>query len=244
MGNGCLILGGMPIGNPQDISLRMIHAIKTCDVVVAENKQFFIDFCYSLNLKHTEEIIQLQYDDTFEDTKNKTFNYLKNNKTVLLVSDCGMPTITDPGREIVEEAIKNQILTTVLPGPNVAITGLSLSTFDTNNFNYYGYLPKDLEQKKSLLKSASVADRTLVFLESKTRIIETLEEIEDIFKNGTQIFIGINLTRNDEYLIYGDASGVIDPMKKYMEFNKDVLIVVCIKSNRVVENIEYWTSID
>ena len=104
MENGCLILGGMHIGNNKDLSFRMAEIIPTVDIVLAENVDFFVELCQEYNLKHTDNIVLLQYDGSHIQVFNKILESLKNNKKVLVVSDCGMPTITDPGREIVNIA--------------------------------------------------------------------------------------------------------------------------------------------
>ena len=130
----------------------MLEIIPSADIVLAENVDFFIDLCKEYNLSHTDNIILLQYDGSHVQVFSKILESLKDNKRVLMVSDCGMPTITDPGREMVNMALENNIEIIAIPGPNVAITALSLSGFLAENFHYYGYLPKVLKEKISILK--------------------------------------------------------------------------------------------
>jgi|688.fasta_scaffold60466_3 16S rRNA (cytidine1402-2'-O)-methyltransferase len=242
---GCLIIGGMPIGRHQDISLRMLQEIQECDIVVAENKQFFITICKTYNLKHTDHIIQYGYNIDFNKIIKELIIHLKNNKKILLVSDCGMPTITDPGAEIVREAIKNNILITSIPGPNVAITALSLSGFSHNNFSYYGYLPKTNQEKEIVLKNAKNLNNISIFLDYQTRIDDTLKQIELIFGKYIPIFVGINMTMDNEFLIYGYPAYALEKIQEFIKIWKDIHIVLCI--NNVPENNikeEHWTSLD
>lgn len=245
MNNGVLILGGMPIGNSKDISLRMIEAIKTADVVVAEDKYFFINFCLLNNIKHTAVILQIQYDNTLEYIQNKTLSYLKEGKKVLMVSDCGMPTITDPGREIVQLARLNNILVTSIPGPNVAITSLALSGFPAGNFCYLGYLPKTVEEKRNALLFSKNTHETIIFLEFKKRILETIELINNIFEPETYIFIAINMTMENETLILEKVTNVYEKISNILNTYESVHISVCIYNDTFGhKKSEYWTSLE
>jgi 16S rRNA (cytidine1402-2'-O)-methyltransferase len=242
---GCLILGGMPIGNKQDLPIRMLEVIPQADVVVTENIEIFIELCNNYNLNHTKDIILLQYDGSHIETFDKTLEHLKNNKKVLMISDCGMPTITDPGREIVELAIENDIVVTSIPGPNVAITALALSGFPTGNFHYYGYLPKNISDKNNILNSSKTLYSTVVFLDSKTRIIETIESIENIFGSDSWIFIGVNMTMHNETLIYGNPEYVKNEMINILKNDGFIWIVGCIHNTPFSPGpTTYWTSID
>ena len=245
MKNGCLILGGMHIGNSKDLSFRMLEIIPSADIVLAENVDFFIDLCKEYNLSHTDNIILLQYDGSHVQVFSKILESLKDNKRVLMVSDCGMPTITDPGREMVNMALENNIEIIAIPGPNVAITALSLSGFLAENFHYYGYLPKVLKEKISILKSSKNLQSTIIFLESQNRILETLDLVKDIFEKETLIFIGVNMTMENEKLIYGDSDHVYKKISELLNDNEFIRISVCIDNAKWPRNNpKYWTDIE
>ena len=245
MNKGCLILGGMHIGNSKDLSLRMLKAISNADIVLAENVDFFIDLCKEYNLKHTNKIMLLQYDGSHVQVFNESLESLKDNKSILMVSDCGMPTITDPGREMVNMALNNNIEVVVIPGPNVAITALSLSGFLAENFHYYGYLPKILKEKISILKSSKSLRSTIIFLESQNRILETLDLIRNIFEKETLIFIGINMTMQDQVLIYGKYEHIYEKMSYLLKTDEFIRISVCIDGAVWPRNNPtYWTDIE
>jgi 16S rRNA (cytidine1402-2'-O)-methyltransferase len=242
--NGCLILGGMPIGNKKDISLRMLEIIPEIDVVVAENVKFFLEICKNYNLSHTEKILLLQYDGTHTETLDKTLEYLKNNKKVLLISDCGMPTITAAGKEIVRLAVENNITVTSIPGPNVAATALALCGFESDDFHYYGYLPKDTTEKHKILMRSLFSECTLVFLESRTRCLETLSLINNLYDSETKLFIGINMTMDNEILIYGDAQYAYEELSKILEYQGVIWVTICVNNAKYLSSNEgHWTSL-
>jgi 16S rRNA (cytidine1402-2'-O)-methyltransferase len=243
--SGCLILGGMPIGNNKDISLRMLEIIPEVDVVVAENVNFFLTLCNRHNLSHTKEIMKLIYDGTHIETFDKTLEHLKNNKKVLLISDCGMPTITDPGKEIVRLAIENGITVTSVPGPNVAITAISMSGFQSDKFYYYGYLPKNIEEKNKILIESKNIKCSLVLLDARTRVLDTLDLIDNVFGIETNLFVGINMTMSDEILLYGNVKYIHNELSKILKYQGIIWVVICINNNQYLlsEDPEYWTSL-
>ncbi len=242
---GCLILGGMPIGRHQDISLRMLQTIEECDIVITENKKFFIELCKTFNLKHTKDIFEYGYNIDYNKIIKETIINLKNNKKVLLVSDCGMPTITDPGVEILKEALRNNILVTSVPGPNVAITALSLSGFCHSGFSYYGYLPKTNKEKQVVLEQAKSLNNISIFLDYQTRISDTLKQIEIVFGSNIPIFVGINLTMDNEFLIYDYPRYALEKIQEFIIKWENIHIVLCV--NGLPQNKfkqEMWTSLD
>ena len=243
--NGCLILGGMPIGNQKDISVNMIETIPKVDLIVAENVDFFIEFSKRHNLSHTNKIIELRYNGTHTETFNIALEYLKDNKKVMLVSDCGMPTITDPGRELVNLAINNNIPIIALPGPNVAITAISMSGFQNEEFHYYGYLPKTFEEKNKVLKKSKKLPYTNVFLDSIDRTLETINIIDEIYGPKTQLFVGVNMTMINERLIYGNAEYAYQEVSKILKTIDDLWVVICIDNGfQPINNSPYRTSLN
>lgn len=242
---GCLVLGGMPIGNNDDLSFRMLKAIPYFDVIVAENIEIFIELCKNYKIEHTKNMILLRYDGSHTDTLSKILKHIKNNKKILMVSDCGMPAISDPGREIVQLAIENNMPISSLPGPNVAITALALSSFPSENFHYYGYLPKQTQEKYNLLTSSKNLYSAVIFLESKTRILETIKLIKNIFGQESLIFIGVNITMENEMLIYGNCDYVYQQIKEILTKYSSIWIVCCVHNTPFnPEPPTYWTSIE
>lgn len=117
---------------------------------------------------------------------------------VALVSDAGTPTISDPGYKFLKEAKEQGISIEALPGPCAAITALSASGFQTDRFQFYGYLSKTDSEKENALLDISRSGKTTVIYESPNRLLKTLGAIEEIFGKDHEVYVGIELTKMHE----------------------------------------------
>lgn len=242
-----LILASMPIGNDLDVPFRTIQELSDADLIVAEDLRHLIQFCNKKHIKTKENFVELQYNDKYKDNYEKIIKEIKLGKKVIMLSECGMPTINDPGSEIVEKVKNNNLPYTCIPGPNAGLTALTLSGFNTNNFLYCGFLPKENLNKKNFLLNIKNLQYTSIFLESKNRIIETIDIMIDIF-NQEDFFIGINLTSHNEFKSFGkNLLEIKKDVEKYLSKNKYSVITVCIGFQKPTINLnelEIWTSID
>jgi len=171
---GTLYLVGTPIGNLRDITLRALETLKSVDLIAAEDT------------RHTQKLLnhfQIPKPTTsyFEHNKRlkgqSIIEALQNGKDVALVSDAGMPGISDPGSELVRQCIDVGLKITVIPGPSAALTGLVASGLDTTGFVFVGFLPRGKKEKKEVLAALQEEPRTLIFYESPHRLAATLEDI-------------------------------------------------------------------
>lgn len=175
---GCLFLCPTPIGNLQDITLRVLETLKNVDLVACEDT------------RHTKKLLnhyQIKTPLTSYYEHNKSFKgevlikELLAGKNIALVSDAGMPGIQDPGEDLVKECIKQEIEFVVLPGPVAAITGLVASGLSTKRFSFEGFLPREKRVKREWLKSLTWERRTMIFYESPHRFLNTLEIMLEIW---------------------------------------------------------------
>jgi len=202
---GRLFLCATPIGNLQDITLRVLETLRTVDLIACEDTRQTLKL-----LNHFT--INKPITSYFEHNKNykgkKIVQELLAGKNVALVSDAGMPGISDPGQDLVQACINEGIDVTVLPGPVAAITALVLSGLSTGRFCFEGFIPRSKKEKKAFFESLVGEERTLIFYESPRRLIETLSIMSLVFGE-RQMAACRELTKKFEEVIRGSIQDVL-----------------------------------
>lgn len=174
-----IILAATPIGNIEDASSRLVQALSNVDVIAAEDTRTTLKLMNALNISHRPQLISLHEHN--ERTEAQAIVDIARNKDVLVLSDAGMPSISDPGYVIVLKAIEADITVTALPGPSAVITALALSGLPTDRFCFEGFLPRKSGERKKTLESLIREQRTMVFFESPHRLRESLEDMVSVF---------------------------------------------------------------
>ena len=211
--SGTLFLCATPIGNLSDISLRVLELLKQCDYVAAEDTRHTLTL-----LNHFEISAKLiSYHEHNKQTKGEYLvELLKDGKNIALVSDAGMPGISDPGADMVKLCQENDIPVTVAPGANAALSALVLSGFDTRRFVFEGFLPADKKEKKEVLESLEKEFRTIVFYEAPHRLTQTLKSFSETFGGDRNISAVRELTKKFEEV----KKGTIDEILEYYTENQ------------------------
>ncbi|MEO0289379.1 MAG: 16S rRNA (cytidine(1402)-2'-O)-methyltransferase [candidate division WOR-3 bacterium] len=212
------------IGNIEDVSLRIKRTIEECDFIVCEDTRVIGTFIKKLGIEKKEYISFTEHNQI-----RKTpiiINKIHQGKICGLLSDSGMPLISDPGFYLVREAIKENIQIVPLPGPVAFITALVASGLPTDSFTFYGFLPKKKGKKEKKLKEALYRNETSIFYESPYRIDETLKNISDIDPK-RNIVVARELTKTFEEFIRGTVE---DVLKK--DWVRKGEIVLLIEGNR------------
>ncbi|MDD2496778.1 MAG: 16S rRNA (cytidine(1402)-2'-O)-methyltransferase [Desulfitobacteriaceae bacterium] len=175
---GKLYLVATPIGNLEDISFRALKILKEVDIIAAEDTRHTRKL-----LNHFE--IKTPLTSYYEHNKRVKGEYILSllieGKQVALVSDAGMPGISDPGEDIVREAVSAGISVCALPGPNAALTALVISGLPSARFVFEGFLPRGKKERKAILNKLCTEQRTMIFYEAPHRLTETLKELEEFF---------------------------------------------------------------
>jgi len=198
-----------PIGNMEDITLRALRILKEVDFVVAEDTRHS-----GMLLKKYEIATPMM---SFHSHSNnfqleKLSSLLRDGKNLALISDAGMPGISDPGYVVIKHAIENQIQVTVLPGASAAVTGVVASGLPANKFTYLGFLPLK-KGRKTLIASMKDMPYTIVFYESPHRIQRTLKEIYE--QNGERpVAVCREMTKMFEEIFRGPLSEAIKHFDK------------------------------
>lgn len=203
---GKLYLIATPIGNLDDITIRAINILKEVDIVAAEDTRHTLKLLNHLNIK--KPLISY-YKETERIKSEILINKLLDGKNIALVSDAGTPAISDPGEEIVKEAIKNNIEIVPIPGACALINALICSGFSTKEFVFIGFLPVNNKEKKSKLEEIKNENKTLVFYEAPHKLRNTLENIMGIFGN-RKIVLARELTKIHEEFIRGELKEILE----------------------------------
>ena len=220
---GKLILAAVPIGNFQDASLRLIAALQTSDLIAAEDTRRIKRLIKDLEINTEAKIFSY-----FQENEVRKIDFLlqsiNEGFNVLVVSDAGMPTISDPGFKLVQAAIKANIPIEVLPGPSAPIAALALSGFATDEFTFIGFLPRKKSQREAKFNEIKNTDRTFIFFESPRRLLTSLQELGEIVESERAVVVARELTKTYQEIFRGSISEVIDWAQK--EILGEITVVV------------------
>ncbi|UII55996.1 16S rRNA (cytidine(1402)-2'-O)-methyltransferase [Cytobacillus spongiae] len=202
---GILYLVPTPIGNLEDMSYRAIRMLKEASWIAAEDTRNTKKLCNYFEI--TTPVISY-HEHNKEVSGEKLLTKLHDGEKIALVSDAGMPTISDPGFELVQAAIEQKIAVVPLPGANAALTALIASGLDTQPFYFYGFLPRNKKEKRKELEVLSHQMGSIIFYEAPHRLKETLQLMEETFGDRT-IALCRELTKKFEEFIRGTISEAI-----------------------------------
>lgn len=193
---GKLYIVGTSIGNLDDITIRAVNALRNVDVILAEDTRQTLKLLNHFEIsKHMISYHRHNEDDKIE----KIVEILNSGKNLALVSDAGMPIISDPGQNLVKYLVKNNYDIEVVPGVTALITAIVKSGLDSTRFTFEGFLSVNKKQRKERLKSLVNETRTMIFYEAPHKILSTLKDMYEYFGN-RDICIARELTKiHEEY---------------------------------------------
>lgn len=206
MEKGTLYICATPIGNLEDITLRTIRILKEVDLIAAEDTRHTIRLLNHLNIKKP---LTSYHEHNIKEKGIELIYKLKDGIDIALVSDAGMPGISDPGADLVRQAIEYDIPMVVLPGATASITALVLSGLDTDKFIFEGFLSSKRSHRRRELENIKEYRKTTIIYESPHRILATLKDISDILGE-RQLSISRELTKKYEETFRGIASEAIE----------------------------------
>jgi 16S rRNA (cytidine1402-2'-O)-methyltransferase len=177
---GTLILCGVPIGDVRDASLRLGDTLAAADVIAAEDTRRLRRLALALDIEIRAEIVSY-FDANETDRATRLLERLRAGATVALVTDAGMPGVSDPGYRLVRAAAEAGIPVTVVPGPSSVTAALAVSGLPTDRWIFEGFLPRKAGERRSRLAELATEPRTLVLLESPHRIAASLSDLAEAF---------------------------------------------------------------
>lgn len=226
--SGKLYLVATPIGNLEDITLRAINILKNVDVIAAEDTR------HSLKLLNHLEINKplISYHRHNEDTKTELLiNRLKDGEDIAIITDAGTPGISDPGEEVVKEAINNNIQVIPIPGACALINALIASGLNTKEFVFYGFLPLNKKNRKNVIDNIKKENKTIILYEAPHKLIKTLEDMKKELGN-IDCVIAKELTKIHESFIRGSIEKVLEEI---CEPKGEYIILLDMSGNKVIE---------
>ncbi|MDI6605309.1 MAG: 16S rRNA (cytidine(1402)-2'-O)-methyltransferase [Thermoanaerobacteraceae bacterium] len=218
--SGVLYLCPTPIGNLEDITLRVLRILKEVDLIAAEDTRQTLKL---LNHFDIRKPLISYHEHNKASCGAKLIDELKTGKNIALVSDAGTPGISDPGEDIVKLCIKNDIKVIPLPGASALITALIASGLDTREFVFEGFLPLKKKDRYEKLRRISEEKRTVIIYEAPHRLIDTLFDLKNYVKD-RNIVIARELTKIHEEFIRGHIDDVIKKVENGVKGEIIILI--------------------
>ena len=218
---GILYICGTPIGNLEDITLRALKILKEVNLIAAEDTRHTLKLLnhYQINTKITSY---------YEYNKFKKAPYLveilKNGQDIALVSDAGMPGISDPGYVLIDLALKDNIKIIPVPGVSALITALVVSGLPTDKFVFEGFLPRKIKERKRCFKSIENEERTIIFYEAPHRLKRALKDMLEILGD-RRVVLARELTKMYEEIIRGKLSQILSKIGS-KEIKGEITLIV------------------
>ena len=244
--NIALYLVPTPIGNFLDMTFRSIEVLKSVDIILCEDTRNTKVLC-----SHFDITTPLMAYHIFNENAKceDILNLLREGKTLALVSDAGLPCISDPGYLITREAIKEGFEVTALPGASAGITALIASGLPCDKFYFYGFLDHKKSQKKKELTNLVDLDTTVIFYESPHRIKETIDIMYEVYKD-RNIVIGRELTKKFEEYVRGNIKDIVNmdltlkgEFVIIVEGAKKEAIALDLNEKSILEHFEYYKTL-
>lgn len=200
--SGALVLAATPIGSHRDASESLRSLLADADVVAAEDTRKFGMLLRRLQVVASGRIVSF-YEGNEEARTGELLEAIAAGQTVALVTDAGMPSVSDPGYRIVKACIENNLRVTAMPGPSAVLTALAVSGLPTDRFCFEGFLPRKSGERRARLTSVAGETRTMVFFEAPHRLADFLEDAGDVLGSDRAAVVCRELTKPYEEVVRG-----------------------------------------
>ena len=199
-----IILAATPIGNLGDASPRLVEALSNATVIAAEDTRVTVHLMRALGIDNRPRLIPLHEHN--ETDKAAEIIELARDGDVLVLSDAGMPAISDPGFALVSAAAVADVVVTAIPGPSAVLTALALSGLPTDRFCFEGFLPRKAGDRRRVLTALVREPRTMVFFESPNRLADSLADVASVLGADRRVAVVRELTKMFEEVKRGPAA--------------------------------------
>jgi 16S rRNA (cytidine1402-2'-O)-methyltransferase len=202
MGTGRVVLAATPIGNSEDASARLRDLLATADVVAAEDTRRLAGLAARLGVRVTGRVLS-HHEHNEGARAAELLDVVRAGGTVLVVTDAGMPTVSDPGFALVRAAVAADLPVTVAPGPSAVLAALAVSGLPTDRFCFEGFLPRRAGERRRALLALATEARTMVFFEAPHRLASTLAAMAEVYGPERAAAVCRELTKTYEETIRG-----------------------------------------
>jgi 16S rRNA (cytidine1402-2'-O)-methyltransferase len=207
-GIGQVVLAATPIGDPEDASPRLRRLLATADVVAAEDTRRLAGLLQRLDVRTTGRVVS-HHEHNEAARAEELLDVVRGGGTVLVVSDAGMPTVSDPGFTLVRAAVAAGLPVTSAPGPSAVLTALAVSGLPTDRFCFEGFLPRRPGDRRRVLETLARDPRTTVFFEAPHRLAETLTTMAEVLGADRPAAVCRELTKTYEEVVRDTLAGLV-----------------------------------
>ncbi len=218
-----LYLVGTPIGNLEDITLRALRVLKEVDVIACEDT------------RQTQKLLNhfaiatrtTSYHEHNEMTKSaELVKQMQEGASVALVTDAGMPGISDPGYRLITLAIRHHVPVVPIPGASAFLAALVASGLPTDSFRFSGFLPAKRGERRESLETIKNSPRTQVFYEAPRRIVEALEDVVEVLGSARHVVVAREVTKLHEEFLRGRADEVLENLKAREAVKGEITLLI------------------
>ncbi|CAL8896946.1 ribosomal RNA small subunit methyltransferase I [Kocuria varians] len=207
-GDGALVIVGTPIGNLSDASPRLLEILRTADVLAVEDTRTLHRLAAGLGVNVTGRVVtHHEHNETARTAE--LLDEVRRGKTVAVLSDAGMPTVSDPGFPLVRAAAQAGLPVTVLPGPSAVLAALAVSGLPTDRFTFEGFLARKKGERAAQLAALATEQRTMVFYESPHRLADMLIALREAMGGDRRAAVCRELTKLHEEVLRDDLDGLV-----------------------------------
>lgn len=230
---GELFLCATPIGNLEDMPVRAVRIMKEADLIAAEDTRNSIKL-----INHFEiDTPMTSYHEYNKVDKAKVLvDKMLAGQTVALITDAGTPGISDPGEELVRQAVQAGINVTSVPGPAACINALIISGLPTRRFVFEAFLPSDKKERAAVLEELSHETRTMIIYEAPHRLCRTLAELAEVLGGDRQIAVCKELTKRHETVYRSDINGAVDYYNANEPRGEYVLVIAGLNREDIIRD--------
>lgn len=229
--SGMLFICATPLGNLEDITIRALNTFKSVDIIAAEDTRNTIKL---LNFYNIKTPLTSYHEHNKLEKGKKIIQMLKDGKNIALVSDAGMPAISDPGEDLIRLCYENDINVTAVPGATAEVTALVLSCISARSYCFEGFLPINKKSREEVIKRLKTETRTTIFYEAPHHLINTLKCLYNNIGN-RNIAVAREITKKHESVIRGNMEEVINYFTDNEPKGEIVIIIEGISRQLVIE---------
>lgn len=237
---GILYLVATPIGNLEDMTIRAIRLMKEADYIAAEDTRNTKKLC---NYFEIDTPLISYHEHNLEYGGDKLLDLLRGGKNIALVSDAGLPCISDPGADIVAKAVEENLSVVPVPGANAALSALISSGLSTLSFTFHGFLPRQKKDRKAALEAIQYHKETMIFYEAPHRLKDTLRDAQQILGPSRKVVLAREVTKKFEEFVRGTLEEAVKWAENEEIRGEFVLVFAGSTEENPVDSEKWWTEL-